>query len=297
MSNNRPIKAFIIDDKQDYIDSLVISARKKRIILKSSRNLETGIDIIKNNKSIEFVILDGKCFVDEDKEASGQTAKNIPIRAKSQIDDINRDQNRTIGYCVNTGFYDELHENFDGVFEIFKKDGSEDLLNYVIESVSQSETYKIKDKYWECFEVFDFETIDIQYEPLLLDILTSLEKKDYRKKNFSPMRDLFEASFQGLISIGCIPESFLNNNNLPNLEWCTRYIEQRSTNDSSGTSFQLSNPVPQEVKSIIRKLKESTSGYQHLGDDDILKIPFQSNSFLLMEYLIWLVTFHKEYYR
>ena len=66
MSKSRPINAYIIDDNQDYIDSLVISARKKRVILRSSNNLETGIDYIRNNKSIEFVILDGKCFVDED---------------------------------------------------------------------------------------------------------------------------------------------------------------------------------------------------------------------------------------
>jgi len=162
MGKKKPIKAFIIDDNKDYISSLIISARKKSIIIKSSRNLEDGIDYVKNNKSIEFVILDGKCFVDGDREESGQTAKNIPTRAKSQIDEINREQNRAIGYCVNTGFYDELHEDFEGVFEIFNKDGSEDLLNYIVAVVSQSELYKIKNKYSECFDAFDKGIIERQ---------------------------------------------------------------------------------------------------------------------------------------
>lgn len=296
MSRNRPINAYIIDDNQDYIDSLVISARKKGIILRSSNNLETGMDSILNNKSIEFVILDGKCFVDEDKQKSGQTVPNIPIRAKGQIDDINRTENRTIGYCVNTGF-DELHETFEGVFEIFNKDSAEDLLKYIVDVVSNSETYKVKNKHAECFTAFDRGTIDIKYEYLLIDLLKSLEKKDFRKKNFSPMRDLLEASFLGLMTIECIPREFLNDKELPILAWCSRYLEQRPTDDSKGRRWQLDNPVPKEMKSTISKLKEATSAYKHLGDDEIIKIPFQANMFLLMEYLIWLPTFHQDYYK
>ena len=294
--NSRPINAFIIDDKQDYIDSLKISARAKRIILKSSTNLETGIEEIKSDKSIDFVILDGKCFVDEDQELTGSTASNIPVRAKSKIDDINREQNRNIQYCVNTGFYDDLHGNFEGVFEVFKKDDSEPLLNYITKEVSQSEVYKLRNKFSQSFLVFDHNVIDSKYEPLLLDILTSLDKGDFRKKNFSPMRDFLESIYHGLISIGCIPQSFINNNGNPNLEWCTRYMEQRPTNDANQVSHNLTNPVPQEMKSAFRKLKESTSGFSHLGDEDIIKTPFMSNAYLMLEVLEWLPSYKNQFY-
>src|SRR5690554_668975 len=151
MSNQeRPIHAFIIENEQDYIDSLKVSARKAGIILKSSTNLETGIDIIKRDKLIEFVILDGKCFVDEDMEKSGQTVPNIPIRAKSLLDEINREQDRNIGYCVNTGFDDGL-DYFKDVFEIFKKDKSDDLLDYIFKVVSNSEKNKIRINYQKAF--------------------------------------------------------------------------------------------------------------------------------------------------
>ncbi|AEA43688.1 hypothetical protein [Fluviicola taffensis] len=295
--NQRPINAFIIDDKQDYIESLRIAARSKRIILDSSTNLETGIDVIKNNKQIDFVILDGKCFVDQDQELTGSTVSNIPVRAKSQIDDINREQNRCIGYCVNTGFYDDLQGNFDGVFTIFKKDDDEKLLDFVINEVSQSELYKIKNKYNECFEIFDLGIVDSKYEHLLVDVLTSIEKADYRKKNIGPMRDLLEAIYHGLISVTCIPSSFLNQNGNPNLEWCTRFMEQRTTDDATGNSFTLTNSVPQEMKSAFRKLKESTSAFAHLNDSDIIKYPFLSNSHLLLELVVWVPVFHSQHYK
>lgn len=293
---NRPINAFIIDDKQDYIDSLKISARAKRILLKSNTNLETGIEEIKNDKSIDFVILDGKCFVDEDQELTGTTSSNIPIRAKSKIDDINREQNRSILYCVNTGFYDDLQNSFEGVFEIFKKDDSKILLNYIINEVSQSEKYKLRNKFSDVWPVFDHQIVDVKYEPFLLDILSSLEKGDFRKKNFSPMRDFLEAVYHGLINIGCIPNTFLNQYGNPNLESCTRYMEQRPTNDSNHNIHSLANPVTQEMKSAFRKLKESTNAFSHLCDEDIIKTPFISNTYLLLELLEWLPSFKKKYY-
>jgi hypothetical protein len=295
--NQRPIKAFIIDDKQDYIESLRISARSKRIILESSTNLETGIDLIRKNKQIEFVILDGKCFVDQDQELTGSTASNIPIRAKGLIDDINREQNRNVRYCVNTGFYDDLHGQFEGVFNVFKKDDEEQLLNFIIDEVSQSELYKLKNKYNESFECFDLNIIDPKYMGLLQDVLTSLEKAEYQKKNITPLRDLLEAIYLGFISMGCIPATFINDKGKPNLEWCTRYMEQRPANDASGSTYTLSNPVPQEIKSIFRKLKESTSTFAHLHDNESYKLPFLSNTYLMLELLNWIPSFYNNYYK
>ncbi|WP_306642372.1 hypothetical protein [Sanyastnella coralliicola] len=293
----RPIYALIIDDKQDYCDALAGSARAERILLKSATNLEDGIEVLKNDKKIDFVILDGKCFVNADMETSGSTSNNIPHRAKDEIVKINNEQNREISFCVNTGFVDDLQESFEGIFEVFDKDkDSTDLFSHIKREVAQSPTYKVKKKYHECFEVFDLGIIDPVHEPLFIDILLSLEQSDFRKKNFSPMRDLLEASFLGLMDMGCIPSSFLNQKGKPTLEWCARYMEQRSTNDLEGNTFTLNVLVPQEMKSAIRKLKEATSAYSHLNDSDIIKYPFLSNAFLLMEYLTWLPDFYRANY-
>lgn len=294
---NRAINAFIIDDQEDYIEAIKVSARSKRIILDSSRNLETGIEAIRRNKNIDFVILDGKCFLHEDQEVTGSTVNNIPIRAKGQLDDINREQNRSIRYCVNTGFYDELHSHLEGVFTVFKKDGSESMLDFILEEVGQSEVYKLKNKYADSFKLFDLGVVDTIHENLLVDILNCIEKSDYRKKNNGPIRDLLEAIYLGLIGINCIPSTLINENGNPILESCTRYMEQRPTNDNSGISHTLANTVPIEMKLIFRKLKEATSAYSHLNDNDIIKYPFLANAYSMLELLEWLPKYYDQYYK
>lgn len=292
----RPINAFIIDDKQDYIDSLKTAARAKRILLKSSTNLEMGMEAIEKDKGIDFVILDGRCFIDQDQELTGTTATNIPIRAKSKLDKINHDQNRNIQFCVNTGFSDDKGM-YEGVFTIFEKTDHEALLDHIKEALSNSESYQLKNKYVECFDVFDLGIVDSKYEPILLDVLQSLDKGDFRKKNMTPMRDFLEAIYHGLMGIGCIPNSFLNTDGNPNLEWCTRYMEERPTNDADNNPWTLQHSVPQEIKSIFRKLKESTSAFSHLQDTDIIKAPFLANAYSLFELLEWLPTFYNAHYK
>lgn len=290
------IHALIIDDHIDYYEGLKINARSKNIILKTCQDLESGMEFIRENTQIQFVILDGKCFANADQIATNTTVSNIPVRAKAQIDEINREQNRFIQYCVNTGFYDDLHSNFDGVFDIFEKGNDEKLLNYLIEKVTKGDHYKLLKKYHTCFVPFELGIIDKQYEYLLFDILKSLESGDYKKKNCNTLRDLLEATFIGLIAVGCIPDSFLNEKSNPNLEWCTRFLEGRETEDSSKIKHKLAYAIPQEIKSSFRKLKEATSERSHLTDDAIVKYPFLANTYCMLEILEWLPEFIKANY-
>jgi hypothetical protein len=296
MSLKRPINALIIDDKQEYMDSLKGTAQAKRIILETKTNLIDGIDYLKNNKSIEFVILDGKCFVDKENEMSGSTISNMPIRAQKMIDDINRNDNRQIFYCVNTGFSDELGASFESVFEVFKKDDSAMLFDHIIERVSNSAAYKLKNQYNEFFEVFDYNFIDKKYHHLLVELLNCLEKKEYKKKNLNVQRDLLEASFNGLKNLGCFPSNLFHTDGRPNLEHCTMFMENRPVKifDYTGSIIAtetLSHTIPKNISAIIRKLKESTSEYSHLSADDMLKNPFLANTYCLLEYFAWLKDF------
>ena len=187
-NKENPINALIIDDKIDYCNALAGNARNARILLQFATNLEDGIEILRKNNKIEFVILDGKCFQNSDSENSNITVDNIPHRAKELIENVNRDQNREIGYCVNTGYVDDLKSSFEGIFEVFDKDNSsENLFNYIIKIVSNSSTNKLKKQYNDCFTAFENGFIDKKYEYLLIEILQCLEKKDYKKKNFSSL--------------------------------------------------------------------------------------------------------------
>lgn len=293
--NQRPIKAFIIDDKQDYIESLRISARSKRIILESSTNLETGIEIIRNNKQIEFVILDGKCFVDQDQELTGSTASNIPVRAKGLIDDINREQNRNVRYCVNTGFYDDLHGQFDGVFRIFKKDDEEQLLNFIIDEVSNSELYKIRNQYNDCFMVFDNGIIAPEKQELLEKFILRLENKNYDKDGFNIGREILEEIFLSLINnYNCIPKECLKSDGRPNLAYCSMFMGSRGANfilDVGGIPFPNYFDIPNHISWTFGYLKENLSELSHTYTHSYNKYAFISAANGVLEILAWLPKF------
>jgi hypothetical protein len=296
--SNRAINAFIIDDQKDYIESLKITARSKRILLESSTNLETGMEMIRTNKNIDFVILDGKCFVDEDQESTGSTVNNIPVRALDQLKDINTQQNRSIRYCVNTGFYDDLHSHLEGVFTVFKKDDSEELLKFIIDEVSQSETYKLKNKYNECFEVFDLCIIASNKQDLLVKLVQRLENKNYDKDGFNVGREILEEIFMTLINnYVCIPEECLKSDGRPNLSYCSIFMGSRGTSytlEISGVSFPNSFDIPHHISWTFGYLKENLSELSHAYSYDFSKYAFISATNGLLEILAWLPKFIKE---
>jgi hypothetical protein len=286
------ISVLIIDDDKDYCESLAGSALMVDVDLKSSTNLEDGIEILRTDTSIMFVILDGNCFLNSDQESTSFTSENIPHHAKGIIDEINRDQDRLIGYCVNTGFVNDLKKSFDGIFKVFDKDQkSAELFSYIKAFVTDSPLYKLKIKYRACFEVFEKGIIELVHEKLLVDTLNCIENRDYRKKNFGPMRDLFEASLLGLIYKGLLPIEFLDSRRekvVPSQEWCVLYLSGKATIDANNNVHQIPITIHKAMTSTIRKIKEGLNDNMHLSDETILKYEFLSNAFALLEFLVWL---------
>ena len=134
---------------------------------------------------------------------------------------------------------------------------------------------------------------------LLVDIIQNIEDKNFAKKNLTTQRDLLEAIFKALNNpIPCIPNSFFTPamNNKPNLEWCTMFLDNRDTRDANRETFKLNKNINRSITAAIRKVKESTNEFSHLNENDIVKYPFLTNSFLLFEILIWLPEFVQEHY-
>jgi len=99
--------------------------------------------------------------------------------------------------------------------------------------------------------------------------------------------------------IPCIPNSFFDTrlNDKQNQEWCTMFLEGRNTRYGQGNNYRIEKNISKEISSSFRKLKESVNIYSHLSDDLVLKYPFITNAYLLMEILIWLPKFVKKHYK
>jgi hypothetical protein len=292
----KPINALIIDDEQQYIDALKVSANKKRIILDHANNLEDGIVKLRTKKNIEFVILDGKCFVDADQT---NTVENMPIRAQRYIEDINREQNRQIFYCINTGYFDQQFVQASGVIDrIFNKDNetAEKMFEYIWQVVPTSDEYKLRNKYEDAFMPFTEGYLKMEYEYRLIDMLNKLESGTCIIDDFITIRHLMEAIFKGLIEVGCMPEEFLDVNGTPIHEFCTLYLENRNVLKGPIGPYQLSVQLPKHIKPIFRKIKESTDDNAHLEEADDLTYEYRSDVYGMLELLKWLPSFIEENY-
>lgn len=284
------IKVLLVDDKEDYCQSLAGVARFKGIQIVYKLDWETGFDILKADPFIEFVILDGKGKIEADQETEKD---NFVVRAMVDIEDFSRSANRHIPYCVSTAFM-ERFEALEGNVAIFEKVDAhrEKMLSHILAEVAKTEYRTLRMQYDEAFKAFDMRLVKKEYEKLLIKILKAYTKGDYRKTHINTQRDLLEGIFISMNSeIPCIPNDFIDNRDLPNQEWCTRFMENREVN-----GHRINLPIPRTIKAAFRKLKESTNEYAHLSDKDLVKIPFLSNTFLLMEILAWLPDFAEEQY-
>jgi hypothetical protein len=294
---SKPIKVLLVDDKKDYCESLSGVARNSNIKVEYKLDWETGFEVLKNDPTIEFVILDGKGKIEADQETEKD---NFVIRAMKDIDTYSNQVGKHIPYCVNTGFMERFESLEDNVNIFEKNDKQRDkMFQYITEEVTKSEYRTSRLKYKDPFIAFDKGIMNTEHEHLLVQIILASEMKDFRKKNINVQRDLLEAIFLSLGNnpIPCIPEQLFHPNGKPILGLCTKFLEDRNTRTNQGDEFKLNKAVPQNIKSALRKLKESTSGYSHLSEEDIVKTPFLANMFLLMEVLEWLPEFVETNYK
>ena len=286
-----------IDDQHESLDAVHKTATDFDIKLWPYKSMNGGCGELEANLSkYDAVLLDAKFFENET-DVPGTEDTRWVHQTKERI----RDLDKTLAYFVLTGqaktyASPEFNNAFPHLFNKGVDEDEDELFKMLVDVCENRELTKLKCKYKECFEVFELGTIELRYQPLLIDVLISIENQDFRKKNFSVLRDLFEASLLGLISIGCIPSAFLNNYGLPNHEWCAIYLEERETRLPDNSIHKINHSIPKANRAMIRKLKESLSENQHLGENEILKYEFLSNSNLMMEYLIWLAFIHKTYY-
>ena len=294
---SRKYNVLWIDDQHESLDAVHKTATDFDIKLWPYKSMNGGCGELEANLSkYDAVLLDAKFFENET-DVQGTEDTRWVHQTKDRI----RDLDNTLAYFVLTGqaktyASPEFNNAFPHVFNKGVDKDEDALFNMLVDACENRELTKLKHKYNECFEVFDLGTIELKYQPLLIDILSSLENQDFRKKNFSVMRDLFEASLLGLIGIGCIPAVFLNQYGLPNHEWCAIYMEERDTRLPDASIHKIQHQVPKANRAMVRKLKESLSEHQHLGDNEILKYEYLSNSNLMLEYLIWIANLHKTYY-
>ncbi len=286
------IKVLLVDDKEEYCESLAGVARKHNIQIIYKLDWETGFEALQIEKKVDFVILDGKGKLEGDQE---DEKDNFAFKAIRDLDQYSNYIKRDIPYCVNTGFIDNF-EGLEGLVEIFEKNSSDrDKMFEYIKSQALNSDYRTKRKLFpESFLVFDEGLLSEKHEYLLLDMIDCYQKKDFRKKNLNIQRDILEACFLALNNpLTVLPPQLFTKDGKPIMEHCTLFLESRRIN---GKNCAINYEIPKPIPPAIRKVKDSSSEYSHLSDEEIIKHPFLSNFYLIFEIFDWLRDFRDEHF-
>lgn len=287
-----------IDDDYKTQEDFISFAEQDGIDIYPFESHEEGMESLYSKPNFYHgVILDAKV-----KKGKEDTVTNLEgLKAsRDRLIEINKDF--YLPFFIFTGQPDYIsNEMFSQSYGDYyvKGDDNEKLIQDIIKACSKHDEAQAKKLHPEMFTAFDKGILPDSAKKLLIDIIHNIENKNFAKKNINTQRDLLEVIFKSLNNpIPCIPNGFYNPsyNNKPNLEWCIMFLEDRETKDSNGQSFKLNKNISKNIKSSLRKVKESTNEFSHLKEEDIVKYPFLSNSFLLFEILIWLPEFVEEHY-
>ncbi|WP_299385811.1 hypothetical protein [uncultured Lacinutrix sp.] len=243
----------------------------------------------------DAVILDAKVKLNKESETT-----NLKGLRASRDFLIEYNKDNVLPYFIYTGQPDyQKNSDFEDSYGRFYIKGidNEKLLEDIKKKADKSPKTQVRLNFSEVFVPFENGIIDKKHEHLLLDILINYQNKNYLKKNVNVQRDLLEAIFKALNN----PIPFITNDffeerlkGKPNLENCVKFIEGKRR--INRLEYSNDKTIEKTIQSAFRILKESTSELSHLSDDAVVKYPFLSNTFLLLQILIWLPEFAKEHY-
>lgn len=284
-----------IDDEFQKQADLIGDAEQDGIDITAFESHEEGIrELNERPNYYHAVILDAKV-----KEKATDTVTNLKGLRASRDFLIEYNKEFYLPYFIFTGQPDymdnDMFEESYGKYYIKGQD-NEILFRAIIEAQEGKNETQARKDFSESFVAFDKGILSTADKSNFLDIIRCFNEQDYLKRNINAQRDLLEGIFIALnYPLPCIPDSFFRNGS-PNQEWCVRFLEGRRTNDNNGNSHTIKVAIPNDIKTAIRKLKESTNQYSHVSEDELVKLPFLANFYLLQEVLCWLPEFVDEHY-
>ncbi|MEH6745795.1 MAG: hypothetical protein V7670_03065 [Maribacter arcticus] len=298
------------EDEHETLEDIIDDFLVQDINLIGFANADAGLEVLLGDpKQFDAVLLDGLFFKsskntgnDVSEEAFGSVAKALlTLNAQGYVlpwfiysgqKSFVKDNNTLVNV-----FKDEASASG----KVFDKNNDKDLIELccaIKEAANKQSITRVRQEYPDAFQPFEIGILERKHEHLLLDILVSYNEGDFRKKNINVQRDLLEAIWKSLhFTIPCIPESFFDErlNNKPNHEWCTLFFENRSVRNTKG-EHKINNNVSKGIGSAFRGLKESVNELSHLSDNEIVKLPYTTNTFLILQLLDWLPEFIKTNY-
>jgi len=293
------IKVLLIDDDKDFSTSLIGDGRRNGLNIIHETNWETGFIRLKNDPGIQFLILDGKCLLDEDQE---KPKNNFLSKVLPELRVYETQFNRPVPFCVNTGFIERYSEDQEGNCEVFgKAQDNSPMFDFIKEEVAKTDLYGYKLKYGSAFNAFSEDLILPVHLSNLYKLLEALEgKRKIEKQLFEVIRELVEEIFKSLqLKHNHFKDFnvFFHPDGRPNLNNCDRYLSGLNvTNRYNGKDFIPDFETPAHISRTITFVTTTSSILSHNYKYEFTNFIFLSAANGLLEMLSWLPEYVKTNY-
>ena len=299
------IDILLIDDEKEYCQSLrsrflsIGEDSDLNIQVKGFQNLEDGFAELEKDNKYKAVILDAKALIKTDQETADLDF--LPV-ALHRLEKLNQKTGRIhTPFAVITGYYDNFL-SFDTLIKeqkgkLFDKSSQEEeMLQYLLNEIENSENTKIEKQYADVFEVFNKGYLTSSYRTDLLEILRNLENTSRLKDKFNPLRKFLEPIYKAIKAknTSLIPDIVFYNRNGKdvNLDWIHRYITGQKVTippppNRNGIDYQRDSIIPFHTGWGIKYLEELGSKISHDYTDEVTIYAYKSAVFGLLEILLW----------
>lgn len=300
------IEILMIDDDKDNFYSLQGTAAKNRIILKYAENLQDGLSLIKGNKKIAGLIIDGKGFIDRN-QSRGTEKEDFVHEALLQVKLIETQENRYIPKVVLTAWYDQLKDSLESRYRVFDKKkiadsetNLSDFFSYLKDEVGKTEIYKLRVKYSYVFNIVNNEIFTFSEETLdskMFSLLNSFDSSKPSKTDFNLLRDVFENILIGLKRVDFIPFNLYYTNGKPDQSKCLNYIKGYDVYEDNKKQnllykaidrFIEKNIVPDHIIYCFEFVKKLSNDLSHIETDKWTNNVFEAGVSCEIEILLWI---------
>lgn len=214
-------KVLWFDDECNQLEEIEEEARDFDIELEGVTNAKDGLGIL-NSSSFKFdaVLLDGMFFSDvensegeESDNAFGMVVKNLTKRVDtndflpwfilSGQPSFVKDKNKLVELFRE----DALPWSGDKVFDKNNDDDTQELFKKMVEAIENTESYKIKAKYAEVFDVTASGALPIEEESRIIQVARNIQLNNVKENVidlFNPLRKIMEVVHQELINTGVV---------------------------------------------------------------------------------------------
>ncbi|OLY90706.1 hypothetical protein SAMN05444008_101377 [Cnuella takakiae] len=296
MKNDLVINTIIIDDDIDYATELAGAAAEYNISLLHYANLQSALEEIADNASVDFIILDALCLVDEE-----DTAVDFDFvgNALLGLNEINTKRDKPIPFCLNTGFADNKKvTRHIGKLDVFEKVTDQSrLFQYIVDRITKSDEYLARQQHTEIFELFKKGYLDKEVESMLVSVLCAEFDPisvSLIKEQATQIRAIQEAIYKSLnrLSSNILPDKFFRTGNgMLDFNAAKKWLSgRRPADDGKEFTDKEFDYQGSDLDNLSTSIYWITGNLIHYSPDRVYqnsRYTLEALKFALLEQLLW----------